>query len=104
MKNLYIGNLIYGIDSQKLKALFTSFGPVKSASVVIDRDTGRSKGCGFVEMGATEASAAILALNGKEFESRALRVNKAKPRETTKTRGISPLGRDRFEAGPSRGF
>ena len=104
MKNLYVGNLSYGIDSQKLEALFTPFGPVKSASVVMDRDTGRSKGFGFVEMGATEASAAILALHGREVEGRALRVNEAKPRETTKTRGISPFGRDRFGAGPSRRF
>jgi cold-inducible RNA-binding protein len=102
MKNLYVGNLSYGIDNQRLQALFTPFGQVKSASVVMDRVTGRSKGFGFVEIAATEAGAAIQALHGKEVDGRALTVNEARPREESRTSSGSPYGRGR--PGPTRRF
>jgi RNA recognition motif-containing protein len=79
---LYVGNLSYGVDSSSLEQLFTQHGSVKSAEVLQDRMTGRSKGFGFVEMGSEgEAQAAIAALHGQEFEGRPLTVNEAKPRE-----------------------
>ena len=81
-KRLYVGNLSYGVDSSILEQLFSQYGSVQSAEVVNDRDTGRSKGFGFVEMGTDdEAQAAITGLNGKDHEGRALTVNEAKPRE-----------------------
>ena len=79
---LYVGNLSYDVDSSALEQLFTPHGTVQSAQIITDRDTGRSKGFGFVEMGSdTEAQAAIAALNGQESGGRALTVNVAKPRE-----------------------
>src|SRR6185295_11720156 len=81
-RKLYVGNLSYEVDSSALEALFTPHGTVQSAQIINDRDTGRSKGFGFVEMGSDEeAQAAIAALNGKENGGRALTVNEAKPRE-----------------------
>ena len=79
---LYVGNLAYGVSSTDLETMFAPHGTVQSAQVIMDRDTGRSKGFGFVEMGSgSEAEAAINAMNGKEFDGRALTVNEAKPRE-----------------------
>lgn len=79
---LYVGNLSYSITSQMLEALFAEYGQVKSAQVVIDRDTGRSKGFGFVEMvDANQAREAIQGLNLRQIEGRALTVNEARPRE-----------------------
>jgi cold-inducible RNA-binding protein len=79
---LFIGNLAFGVDSAALERLFTAHGTVESASVVTDRDTGRSKGFGFVEMGSKDAAqAAISALNGTEYDGRTLNVDLAKPRE-----------------------
>ena len=81
-KKLYVGNLTYGVTDSTLLQMFEPHGTVQSAQVIMDRDTGRSKGFGFVEMGSDkEAQAAIQALNGKEVEGRALTVNEAKPRE-----------------------
>jgi len=81
-KKLYVGNLSYNTSSTDLENLFSPHGTVQSAQVIMDRDTGRSKGFGFVEMGSdAEAQAAIQALSGKEVEGRALTVNEAKPRE-----------------------
>ena len=81
-KKLYVGNLSFGVDSTSLEQLFTQFGSVQSAQVISDRETGRSKGFGFVEMASdSEAAAAIESLNGKEHQGRALTVNEAKPRE-----------------------
>jgi len=81
-KKLYVGNLTYDVTDSTLSQLFEAHGTVQSAQVIMDRDTGRSKGFGFVEMGSdAEAQAAIQALNGKEVEGRALTVNEAKPRE-----------------------
>src|SRR5512142_1860966 len=82
-KKLYVGNLSYNVTSADLQQLFAPFGTVQSAQVIEDRDTQRSKGFGFVEMGSDqEAQAAIAALNGKEQDGRALTVNEAKPRES----------------------
>lgn len=79
---LYVGNLSYGINDGALQELFAPHGSVRSAKVITDRDTGRSKGFGFVEMGSDqEAQAAIAALNGKSVEGRNLTVNEARPKE-----------------------
>jgi len=81
-KKLYVGNLSYQTTNESLQALFAQFGAVTSAQVIIDRDTNRSKGFGFVEMGSDqEAQAAIAALDGKEADGRVLKVNEAKPKE-----------------------
>ena len=81
-KKLYVGNLSYDVDSSSLQELFTPHGTVESAEVIQDRDTGRSKGFGFVQMGTdAEAQAAIAALNGQQHGGRALTVNEAKPKE-----------------------
>ncbi|MBF0547173.1 MAG: RNA-binding protein [Candidatus Riflebacteria bacterium] len=81
-KKLYVGNLAYSVGNSDLDSLFAPFGAVRSAQVIVDRDTGRSKGFGFVEMeNDGEAQAAITGLNGKEIEGRALTVNEARPKE-----------------------
>jgi len=81
-KKLYVGNLGYSVSSADLNQLFAQHGAVQSAQVVEDRDTGRSKGFGFVEMGSdNEAQAAIAALNGSAHSGRTLTVNEARPRE-----------------------
>jgi cold-inducible RNA-binding protein len=81
-KKLYVGNLTYETTNGDLEQMFGAHGTVESAQIIMDRDTGKSKGFGFVEMKTdTEAHAAIQALHGKEFNSRALTVNEAKPRE-----------------------
>jgi len=81
-KKLYVGNLSYNVTSSELEALFAAHGTVQSAQVIEDRDSGRSKGFGFVEMGTDEeAQAAIRALNGQEHGGRPLTVNEARPRE-----------------------
>ena len=82
-KKLYVGNLGYDVTDADLQQLFAPHGAVESAQVIMDRDAGRSKGFGFVEMSSnTEAQAAIAALNGKEHDGRALKVNEAKPKES----------------------
>ena len=79
---LYVGNLSFSVEDDKLNELFATHGTVVSAKVATDRETGRSKGFGFVEMGSdAEAQAAISALNGQDVDGRALVVNEAKPRE-----------------------
>src|SRR5262245_39196907 len=81
-KKLYVGNLAYGVTDSDLETMFAAHGTVQSAQVIMDRDTGRSKGFGFVEMGSDqEAQAAIAALNGQDKDGRALTVNEARPRE-----------------------
>ena len=87
-KKLYVGNLGYGVTDSDLEQMFGQHGSVRSAQVIVDRDTGRSKGFGFVEMGSDqEAQAAIAALNGKEVEGRALTVNEARPKTDGGGRG-----------------
>jgi RNA recognition motif-containing protein len=81
-KKLYVGNLSYDVDSSELEQLFSQHGQVVSAQIINDRDTGRSKGFGFVEMADdAEADAAVTALNGQQHNGRALTVNEARPRE-----------------------
>lgn len=80
--NIYVGNLSYRMDDGDLEAVFSKYGEVKSAKIITDRDTGRSKGFGFVEMNTSDAgNDAIEALNGNDCEGRTLRVNEARPRE-----------------------
>ena len=87
-KNLYVGNLSYSVNDDELNALFSQFGKVSSARVIMDRETGRSKGFGFVEMpDDAEAQAAIDNLNNKENNGRTIAVNEAKPREPREPRG-----------------
>ena len=79
---LYVGNLAYSVRDDSLMQAFAQFGSVTSAKVMMDRDTGRSKGFGFVEMGSdAEAQAAINGMNGQPLEGRAIVVNEARPRE-----------------------
>jgi RNA recognition motif-containing protein len=81
-KKLYVGNLTYNVNETDLEALFSPFGTVQSAQVIIDRDTNRSKGFGFVEMDTdAQAQAAIQGLNDRDHGGRNLTVNEAKPRE-----------------------
>ncbi|MFC1743144.1 RNA recognition motif domain-containing protein [Candidatus Riflebacteria bacterium] len=80
--NIYVGNLSYQFSESELQELFAEFGSVSSIKIITDRDTGRSKGFGFVEMsGDEEAKEAIKQLDGREIGGRNLRVNEAKPRE-----------------------
>ena len=80
--NIFVGNLAYSATEHDLRQLFEPYGAVDKISIITDRDTGRSKGFGFVEMPETQAAkAAIQGLQGKELDGRALTVNEAKPRE-----------------------
>ena len=98
---LYVGNLAFATSSQDLQELFAQSGTVESASIVEDRETGRSRGFGFVEMATKEeGEAAISALNGKEVGGRALKVNEAKPREPRSGGG----GRGGFGGGRGGGY
>jgi cold-inducible RNA-binding protein len=78
---LYVGNLSYSQNDSTLRALFEAYGNVESARVIQDRDSGSSKGFGFVEMTDSDAQKAMGALNGREQDGRALKVNEAKPQE-----------------------
>lgn len=98
---LYVGNLPFSITEQSLNELFADHGSVASARIITDRDTGRSKGFGFVEMGSDdEAQSAIESLNGQEFEGRKLVVNEARPQEPRAPRGGGGGG---FGGGGGRG-
>ena len=102
-KKLYVGNLSYQVDSSELEQLFGQHGQVVSAQIINDRDTGRSKGFGFVEMANDdEAEAAIAALNGQEHGGRALTVNEARPRED-RGGGGGGGGRGGYGGGGGRG-
>ncbi len=93
-KKLYVGNLPYSISSSDLEQMFSQFGQVQSAQVIEDRETGRSKGFGFVEMGSDkDAQAAITGLNGQDHGGRPLTVNEAKPREDRGGGGGGGYGR-----------
>ncbi len=80
-QKIYVGNLPYSATEGELEALFAQYGTVTSVALPTDRETGRVRGFGFVEMSADDASKAIAALNGNDFGGRALNVNEAKPRE-----------------------
>jgi len=100
---LYVGNLAFQTSSQELQELFAQAGTVESASVVEDRDTGRSRGFGFVEMSTKEeGTAAITQFNGKEVNGRPLTVNEAKPREN-RGGGGRGFGGNRGGYGGNRG-
>jgi RNA recognition motif-containing protein len=87
-KKLYVGNLPYSVSDSDLQQMFAPHGSVVSAQVIMDRDTGRSKGFGFVEMGSdAEAQAAIQAMNGAEIDGRPLTVNEARPKTDGGGRG-----------------
>ena len=104
-KKLYVGNLTYEVTDSNLSAMFAAHGTVKSAQVIMDRDTGRSKGFGFVEMKTDqEAQAAIAALNGKESNGRALTVNEAKPKSEGGGRGGSGGSRGGYGGGGGRRY
>jgi RNA recognition motif-containing protein len=77
---LYVGNLSYAVNDTSLRGLFEAHGAVQSATVVVDRDSGRSKGFGFVEMADEDAKKAMQALNGQQHEGRTIRVNEARPK------------------------
>jgi len=101
---LYVGNLAFKTSSEDLQQLFSQAGTVESASVVEDRDTGRSRGFGFVEMASKEeGEAAITQFNGKEVDGRNLTVNEARPREDRGNRGGGGGGRGGYGGGGGRG-
>lgn len=84
-KKIYVGNLSYGTNEDSLRDAFAQFGNVETANIVIDRDSGRSKGFGFVEMETEEgAAAAINAMNGKELDGRVIKVNEANDKPVRK--------------------
>jgi cold-inducible RNA-binding protein len=104
-KKLYVGNLTYGVSDSDLEQMFATHGTVQSAQVIMDRETGRSKGFGFVEMGSDqEAQAAIAALNGKEMDGRTLTVNEARPREDRSSGGGYRGGRSSSGGGNRGGY
>ncbi len=100
---LYVGNLPYSVDKARLEELFGEYGNVASAQVIMDRETGRSKGFGFVEMGSDqEAQGAISSLNGKNVDGRNLTVNEARPQEP-RTGGFGGPRRGPGSGGPGGG-
>jgi RNA recognition motif-containing protein len=81
MKNIFVGNLSYGTTEDAIRSMFEAFGAVEKVSLITDRDTGRAKGFGFVEMSVNaDADRAIAALNGKELDGRTLNINEARPK------------------------
>jgi cold-inducible RNA-binding protein len=81
MKNIFVGNLNFGATEDAVRSLFEAYGPVERVSIVTDRDTGRAKGFGFVEMSANaDADRAITELNGRDLDGRAMTVNEARPK------------------------
>lgn len=103
-RKLYVGNLPYRLRDSDLQDMFAEHGTVDSAQVIMDRDTGRSKGFGFVEMSNDqEAQAAISALNGRDLEGRSLTVNEARPREEGGGGGGGGRGRGGYGGGGGGG-
>jgi cold-inducible RNA-binding protein len=102
--NIYVGNLSWNTNEQDLQEAFEAFGEVSSVSIITDRETGKSRGFGFVEMPSdAEARAAIAALNGADMGGRNLTVNEARPREDRGDRGGGGARRDFGCRGPSSG-
>jgi len=94
---LYVGGLPYSVSDGQLNALFSAHGTVESARVITDRMTGRSKGFGFVEMSSqSEAEQAINSLNGSDLEGRSIKVNEAKPQESSRVSRGGGYGRNRW--------
>ena len=81
MTTIYVGNLPFSATEDDVRNLFAEYGNVQSVKLIIDRDTGRPRGFGFVEMDGSEAAAAIEALDGQDYDGRSLRINEARPRE-----------------------
>jgi cold-inducible RNA-binding protein len=82
LKNIFVGNLSFGVTEDAVRSLFEQYGAVERVSIVTDRDTGRAKGFGFVEMtGDAEAERAISSLNGQDLDGRTLTINEARPKE-----------------------
>ncbi len=103
MKKIYVGNLQFSTTEDDLRTMFSPYGAVESASLVTDRDTGRSRGFGFVEMADADAENAIKALNGTDSGGRALTVNEARPKaDRGFSRGGGGGGRDNFRGGKRR--
>jgi cold-inducible RNA-binding protein len=101
---LYVGNLSFSVDETSLQQMFAEFGSVTSAKIIMDRDSGRSKGFGFVEMSSSsEAQSAIEKMNGQEFEGRALTVNEARPQEPRSGGFGGGAGRGGYSNGGNRG-
>jgi len=101
---LYVGNLAYSVNDESLQSNFSEFGTVVSAKVMMDRDSGRSKGFGFVEMSTPdEAQAAIRGLNGKSIDGRGIVVNEARPKESSGGFGGGGQRRDSGAGGGYRG-
>jgi cold-inducible RNA-binding protein len=104
MKNIFVGNLDFGATDDAVRSMFEAYGTVDRASVVTDRDSGRSKGFAFVEMpNDAEGERAIAALNGKELNGRALTINEARPKAEGGSRGGGGGGRDRGNSGGAGG-
>ena len=100
MKNIFVGNLSFGATEDAVRSMFETYGSVDRVNLVTDRDTGRARGFGFVEMSnSAEADTAIAALNGRELDGRALNVNEARPKGD---RGESGGYRSRSSGGVSR--
>lgn len=100
MKNVFVGNLTFGATEDEVRSMFEAYGVVERVSLITDRDTGRAKGFGFVEMtNAAEADRAIAELNGREVDGRALNVNEARPKTE---RGFGGGSRSRGGYGRSR--
>ena len=101
--NMYVGNLSYSVTEDELRSMFTEYGDVVSAKLIMDRETGRSKGFGFVEMSNnSEAQKAMEDLNGNTVDGRALTVNQARPRED-RSRGVGGGGRGGYGGGGGGG-
>ncbi|MGA2116422.1 MAG: RNA-binding protein [Bryobacteraceae bacterium] len=96
MKNIYVGNLSFGATEESVRALFETYGAVDRVNIVTDRDTGRPRGFGFVEMANdAEGSKAIAGVNGKDLDGRTLNVNEARPK-TDRASGGGGFGRQRW--------
>ena len=85
--NIYVGNLPYSVTEQQLREMFEQYGEVQTAKLIMDRETGRTRGFGFVDMDNADADAAIKALNKTEMDGRTLKVNQAEPRKAAPQRG-----------------
>ena len=101
--NIYVGNLSFDTSESDLQAAFAAYGAVSTARIATDRDTGRARGFGFVEMAnQAEAQAAIKALNGSDLQGRTLTVNEARPREERRTGGGGGGNRGGYSGGQNR--
>ncbi len=106
VKSIYVGNLPFSATEDEIRELFAVYGTVQAVRLINDRETGRARGFGFVEMESADADKAIAALNGKDYGGRALRINEAQPRDAQDgggRRGGGGGGRGGFDRGGDRG-